>query len=235
MDLLQQFLQWQFIASVLSIAVVDLTLSGDNAVVIAAAAKSLPLSERRRALVAGAACAVVALVAAAFFATRLLHVKFLQLIGGVAILWIAVGLFREEAPLKSSAGKISGFWKAMWFIVVADLTMSTDNILAIAAIAQGNLYLILFGLGMSIPIVVFSSGVLAKLMDNYPVIVYIGAALLGRVAGQMIMTDAFTVQLLDPSAALKYSVEAVGAFGVLAVGFWLKRRRGRREQYSEGN
>jgi len=209
----------------LSIVVVDLTLSGDNAVVIAAAAKSLPRENRNRALIAGAACAVVALVAAAFFATRLLHVRFLQTIGGVAILWIAVGLFREEAPLESSAMRVATFWKAMWFIVVADVTMSTDNILAVAAIAQGDFALLLFGLGLSIPLVVLASGILARMMDNYPIIVYIGAALLGRVAGQMIMTDAFTVQKFAPSAALDYSVEAAGAIGVILAGLWLKRRQ----------
>ena len=217
-------LNWQFVLSALSIVVVDLTLSGDNAVVIAAAAKALPRSMRNRALMAGAACAVVALVVATFFATRLLQVKFLQLIGGAAILWIAVGMLREEAPLESSATRLAGFWKAMWFIVVADVTMSTDNILAVAAIARGDFSLLLFGLGLSIPLVVFASSLLAKLMDNYPVIVYLGAALLGRVSGQMIMTDAFTVQTLAPSARLVYSVEAIGAIGVVIVGAWLKTR-----------
>lgn len=208
---------------------VNLTLSGDNAVVIAAAVKSLPRSVRSGALVSGAVCAVIALVAATFFATRLLHVKFLQLIGGAAIAWIAVGLFREEPPLEASATHVSGFWKAMWFIVVADVTMSTDNILAVAAIAQGDFFLLLLGLSLSIPLVVFASGILAKLMDNYPVIVYVGAALLGRVAGQMIMTDAFTVQTFAPSGALDYSVEAAGAIGVVLAGVWLKTRRARRK------
>lgn len=212
-------------ANVLSIAVVDMTLSGDNAVVIASAARSLPPVQRRRAMIAGAACAVIALVAAAYFATSLLHVKFLQLVGGLAILWIAVGLFREEPPLEASCANVSGFWKAMWFIVVADVTMSTDNVLAIAGIAQGNIYLLIFGLSVSIPMVIFASGLIAKMMDSYPAIIYIGAALLGRVAGQMIMTDAFTVQALAPSATLKYSVEAAGVILVVAVGFWLKQRR----------
>jgi len=107
-------------------------------VVIAAAAKSLPRDMRKRALIAGAACAVIALVTAAFFVTRLLHVEFLQVAGGIAILWIAVNMFREEPPLESSAARLAGFWKAMWFIIVADVTMSTDNILAVGALAQGN-------------------------------------------------------------------------------------------------
>ena len=225
---LHQLPHWQFVLRALSIVVVDLTLSGDNAVVIAAAAKPLPRPMRNRALIGGAACAVVTLVSAAFFATRLLHVKFLQLIGASAILWIAVGLFRDEPPLESSATHLSAFWKAIWFIVVADVTMSTDNILAVAAIAQGDFWLLLFGLGMSIPLVVFASGMLAKVMDNYPVIVYAGAALLGRVAGQMIVTDAFTVQMLRPGAVLDYWAEAGGALGVIIAGVWVKARRTRR-------
>jgi YjbE family integral membrane protein len=222
MNLIQR--HWQFIASLVSIVVVDLTLSGDNAVVIAAAAKSLPGPLRKRAMIAGAACAVVALVTATFFAGRLLHVKFLQIAGGVAVLWIAIGLFREEPPLEGSAKHLTGFWRAMWFIIVADVTMSTDNILAIAALARGNLLLLLFGLGVSIPLVVFASGLLAALMDRYPVIVYVGAALLGRVAGEMIVTDAFIAQRFAPSRTLLGSVEAAGAVGVLMAGWWLKRR-----------
>jgi YjbE family integral membrane protein len=222
---LHELISWQTVFSALSILVVDLTLSGDNAVVIAAAAKPLPQPMRNRALIAGAACAVLALVLAAFFATMLLHVKFLQIVGGIAILWIAVGLFREEPPLESSARHLASFWKAMWFIVVADVTMSTDNILAVAAIAHGSIELLLFGLGLSIPLVVFASGMLAKLMDKYPVIVFIGAALLGRVAGQMIMTDAFTAQTLAPSDAARYTVEAAGTIGVVIAGLWMKRRR----------
>ena len=193
--------------------------------VIAAAAKSLPRDMRKRALIAGAACAVIALVTAAFFVTRLLHVEFLQVAGGIAILWIAVNMFREEPPLESSAARLAGFWKAMWFIIVADVTMSTDNILAVGALAQGNFTLLLFGLGISIPLVVFASGLLAALMDKYPVIVYIGAALLGRVAGQMIVTDAFIVQRFAPAATLRYSAEAAGTIGVLIAGWWLKKRR----------
>jgi YjbE family integral membrane protein len=215
---------WQFIASLLSIILVDLTLSGDNAVVIAAAAKTLPPRLRKRALIAGAGCAVITLVTAASFAARLLEVKFLQIVGGAAVLWIAVGLFREEPPLENSAAKLTSFWKAMWFIIVADVTMSTDNVLAIAALAHGNFELLLFGLGVSIPLVVFASGLLATLMDKYPVIVYIGAALLGRVAGQMIMTDAFVTQRFAPAKTWLYAVEAAGTIGVLLAGWWMKRK-----------
>jgi YjbE family integral membrane protein len=225
LDSILQLLHGPALLRVLSIVVVDLTLSGDNAVVIAAAVKTLPPGHRRRALIAGAACAVLVLVTAAFFATRLLNVKFLQIAGGLAILWIAVGLFREEPPLETAATHLTGFWRAIWFIVVADVTMSTDNILAVAAIAQGNFFLLLFGLSLSIPLVVFASSVLVTLMDRYPVIIYAGAALLGRVAGQMIMTDAFTSQMLAPTDTTILAVEAACTIGVLLVGLWLKRER----------
>ena len=211
--------------------VVDLTLSGDNAVVIAAAAMSLPRSIRKQALITGAACAVIVLLAATFFATRLLRVRFLQLIGAAAILWIAVGLFREEPPLKSSTTHRSGFWNAIGFILLADVTMSTDNILAVAAIAQGNFLLLLFGLSLSIPLVIFASGMLAKVMDKYPIVVYAGGALLGRVAGHMIVTDTFTVQTFAPGAVLGYSVEAAGAIVVVIAGTWLRLHRARRQNH----
>jgi YjbE family integral membrane protein len=234
MDSLRQLLpNSHFVMSALSIVVVDLTLSGDNAVVVAAAAKPLPRALRNRALVGGAACAVITLVVAASFAGRLLQVKFLQLIGGAAVLWIAVGLFREEPPPEASAAHLTSFWKSVGFIVIADVTMSTDNILAVAAIAQGNPVLLLLGLGLSIPLVVFASGLLAKLMDSYPVIVYVGGALLGRVAGQMLMTDAFTLQTLAPSTAMSYSVEVGCAIGVVIAGVWLKSRRARHESLSD--
>jgi YjbE family integral membrane protein len=222
MNLIQE--HWRFIASLISIVIVDLTLRGDNAVVIAAAARPLPARLRKRALAAGAGCAVVALVIATFFATRLLHVKFLQLAGGAVILWIAVDMFKEEVPLESSAKQLNSFWRAMWFILVADVTMSLDNVLAIAALAEGSVLLLVFGLGLSIPLVFVASGVLSVWMDKYPVIVYVGAALLGRVAGHMLITDAFIVQRFAPSDTLGYVAEAVGVVGVLAVGWWLKRR-----------
>src|SRR5579862_4625503 len=223
MNLIQE--HWQFISGLISIVIVDITLRGDNAVVIAAAARPLPPPLRKRALAAGAGCAVIALVVATFFATRLLQVKFLQMLGGIAIVWIAIGMFKEEAPLESSAARLTNFWKAMWFILVADITMSLDNVLAIAAIAEGSALLLLFGLGLSIPLVFVASGLLASLMDKYPVIIYIGAALLGRVAGHMLMTDAFIVGRFAPDAVWRYGAEAVGVIGVLLTGWWMKRRR----------
>jgi len=225
MNFFEHILHWDFFLKVLSVIVVDLTLSGDNAVVIAAAAKPLPAAMKKRALLGGAVCAVLALVVATFFATFLLHLKFLQLVGGLMILWIALGLFREEPPLEASNLHKASFWKAMWFIIVADVTMSTDNILAIAGIAQGDMVLLIFGLSISISLVIGASGLLSNLMDRYPVIVHIGAALLGKVAGQMIMTDRFVVERFAPSTAWIYTAEAMGAVGVVAIGTWMEKRR----------
>ena len=148
----------------------------------------------------------------------------------VLILWIAFRVLKDASTPPDSAPAPSRFWQAIWYIVVADLTMSTDNILAIAALAHGNLALLLFGLGISIPLVVFASGLLATLMDRYRVIVYIGAALLGRVAAQMIVTDAFMVQRFAPGPALRYSAEAAGTIGVLLAGWWLKTRAKKSER-----
>jgi predicted tellurium resistance membrane protein TerC len=133
-------------------------------------------------------------------------------------------MFKDEAPMRSSAAQLNSFWRAMWFILVADVTMSLDNVLAIAALAEGSVLLLIFGLGLSIPLVFVASGLLAMWMDKYPVIVYIGAALLGRVAGHMLITDAFVVQRFAPSDTLGYLAEVAGVIGVLAAGWWIKQR-----------
>jgi YjbE family integral membrane protein len=218
---------WQVLFNLLTIVVINLVLSGDNAVVIALAAKTLPPPLRLRALAAGAGSAVVIRIVVTFFAAQLLHIQFLQLMGGILIFWICVNLFREAAPQPGSERHLPSFWKAMWFILIADVTMSTDNILAIAAVAQGSPGLLIFGLGLSIPMVIFASNLLANLMDKYPVIIYLGAALLGRVAGEMVMTDAFTVRILAPGALTRRVVEGVSAVGVLVAGRWLQTRAAR--------
>ena len=215
-----------FILAGLSIVLIDLLLGGDNAVVIALAVRSLPPQQRRIGVGIGAGLAVALRVGVTFFAASLLRSRYIQLAGGVVILWIAVKLFADADPTQSAA-PARGFWRAIWFIVVADITMSTDNILAIAAASRGSLPLLIFGLGLSIPFVVLTSSILSKLMDRYPVIVYIGAAILGRVGGEMLMTDAVIDQWLQPSTALRYGVEALCAVGVVAIGLaWSRRRRG---------
>ena len=214
--------------NLVTIVLINLVLSGDNAVVIALAVKTLPHGQRVRALIAGAACAVVLRVAATFFAGQLLHVEFLKLIGGITILWIAVKLFPQAVPSEEPPGaRPSSLWRAIWFILLADVTMSLDNILAIAQVAQSNLALLVFGLGLSIPFVLFASGLLALLMDKYPVIVYLGAAILGKIGAEMMLTDRFMSQVFSPAPLLLYSLEVIAAVSVLVVGKLLADREAR--------
>ena len=208
---------WDFCVGFLSIVLIDLVLAGDNAVVIALAVKNLHGKQRRTGIIFGAGAAVALRVVLTFFVAQLLRVSFVKLLGGVLILWIAVKLFIEGAPEEKFQKEATTFWQAIRVIVIADLIMSTDNILAVAGACKGNFFLLLFGLALSIPFVVFTSSLLSLLMDKYPIIVWIGAAVLGRVGGEMIITDPWIVEKINPSRGLQIACEIIGAVGVLAV------------------
>ena len=216
---------WEFVTGLLSIILIDLILAGDNAVVIAMAVRSLPRKQRTRGIAFGAGAAVVLRVILTFFAAQLLQVNFIKFIGGAVILWIAVKLFVEGAPQEEVKQEAKTLAQAVWVIIIADLTMSTDNVLAVAGASKGNLFLLLFGLALSIPFVVFTSNLLSMLMDKFPLIIYIGAAVLGRVGGEMMITDPFIVKLLQPSKWLQYGLELFCLLGVLVVGKLLVRRK----------
>ena len=225
-----------FFLGFLSIVFIDLILAGDNAVVIAMAVRTLPREQRRKGIILGAGAAVLLRVVLTFFASQLLTIRFVKFVGGALILWIAVKLFMEGAPEEEHEREVKTFLQAMWVIVVADLTMSTDNVLAVAGASKGNLFLLLFGLGLSIPFVVFTSGLLSMLMDRYPVIIYIKAAILGRVGGEMMMTDPFVVDLFHPPAWLQYSVEAFFTIGVIVAGkVFLKMKRKKDDHLPESS
>ena len=214
--------------AIFTVIAIDLILSGDNGVVIALAVKTLPPRLRRRAIVWGGICAAVVQIAAAILASQLLHLEFLQLVGGILILWISLKLVRGAAHPEESdkpADVLPSVWKAVAFIVVANVTMSTDNILAVAAIANGNSALLICGLSVSVPLVVFASGFLAEMMDRYPFLVYVGAAILGKVSGEMIVSDPVTVRLLHPVVWMQYSVEAACALGILVAGLAMAARQ----------
>lgn len=214
---------WQFLSSLLSIIIIDLILAGDNAVVIAMAVRSLPPKQRKQGILFGAGAAVLLRVVLTFFVSQLLQINFIKLVGGLLILWIAVKLFVEGVPEEGLQKEAATIGQAVRIIVIADITMATDNMLAVAGASHGNLFLLLFGLGLSIPFVVFTSNLLSMLMDRYPIIIYIGAAILGRVGGEMIITDPVVVDLLHPSKFFQYGVEIVGAIGVLVAGkLWVK-------------
>ncbi len=223
-----QALNVHLLFGLITIILVNLVLSGDNAVVIALAVKMLPDGERIRAMLAGAAGAVLIRVGVTFFAGQLLRTEFLKLICGITILWIAVRLFGEAVPKdESPRARPATFWHAIWYIMMADVTMSLDNVLAIAQAAEGNLGLLIFGLGLSIPLVLFASGLLATLMDRYPIIVYLGAALLGKIGAEMVLTDRFTTKFFSPAAWIEYAVEAAAAAGVLIAGKFFFARAAR--------
>jgi YjbE family integral membrane protein len=235
----------KFLTSLFSIVIIDLILAGDNAVVIAMAVRSLPREQRKKGIMFGAGAAVLLRVVLTFFVAQLLTVSYVKLVGGLLILWIAVKLFVEGAPEDEHGREATTLWQAIKIIVIADITMALDNMLAVGGASHGNLFLLLFGLGLSIPFVVLTSNLLSMLMDKYPVIIYIGAAILGKVGGEMILTDPFTVGLLPqglldpgmlakgvaaPAAALKYSVEVLFAAGVIVAGkLWIRRAIAREE------
>lgn len=207
-----------FLLDCLSIILIDLLLAGDNALVIALVVRALPKRQRLMAIGAGAGMAVLLRVALTFIAAQLLRVEFLQLAGGAFVLWVAMKVLVDAGSENSESKKPARLSQAICWIVLADITMSTDNILAVAGASHGSLELIWFGLCVSIPFVVFSSNLLSRLMDKYPAIVYLGSAILGRVGGEMMMTDAFVTRYIHLTVAVRYAVEAALAIGVVLAG-----------------
>jgi YjbE family integral membrane protein len=213
----------KFFLSMLNIIFINLILSGDNAVLIAMAVRKLPKKQRVKGIAFGSGAAVLLRIILTFFVAQLLEITFLKLIGGALILWIAVKLFIEGGGEDSADKEVGTLWQAIKIIIIADLTMSLDNVLAVAGASQGNLFLLLFGLTLSIPLVVFTSNLLSILMDKYPIIIIFGAAILGRVGGEMIMSDKFIENRLHPGKLWEYSIQAFFAVGVIIVGkLWLK-------------
>jgi YjbE family integral membrane protein len=216
-------LDWAFLLGLLNIVIIDIILAGDNAVVIAMAVRSLPRPQRRKGIIFGAGAAVVLRVALTFFVAQLLAVNFIKFTGGALIAWIAVKLLVAGGGQQEDGKEAASLWQAIRLIVIADITMSLDNVLAVAGASQGNLFLLIFGLALSIPFVVFTSNLLSYLMDRYPVIIYLGALILGRVAAEMMLGDPFVEKWLQPPAWLRYSAEAACAVGVIVVGkLWLR-------------
>jgi len=213
-----------FLLSALSIVLIDLLLAGDNALVIALAVRSLPQRERRIGIMGGASAAVVLRVALTTVAARLLEIEYLQIAGGLLILWIALKVLMDASTPADLAPAPKRFWQAIWYLVVADLTMSTDNVLAIAAASKGNFWLIAFGLAVSIPFIVLSSTLLSKLMDRFPALLYLGAGILGKVGGEMILTDPIVQRIWHPGDMVRYGVEAALVIAVIVVGRILCRR-----------
>jgi YjbE family integral membrane protein len=217
-------LDLNFCVSLLSIVIIDLVLAGDNAVVIAMAVKNLRGRTRTWGIALGASGAVVVRVAATFLVAQLLALSFVKLVGGAVILWIAVKLL-VESDKQEEHMTAGSFWQALWLIIVADMSMGIDNMLAVGAACGGSLFLLIFGLGLSIPFVVFMSSLLAKLMDRFPIIIYIGAAILGKVGGEMMITDPIVHNWLEPGKLVEYGVMAFFTVAVVAAGRILVGKR----------
>ena len=216
----------EFWIALLQIIGVNIVLSGDNAVVIALAARSLPADQQKRAIAWGSGAAVVMRIGLTIVAVELLRLPYLKLVGAALLLWIAVQLLIPEEESEGHGTGSTSLASAIKTILLADLVMSVDNVIAVAAAAKGNTLLLVIGLAISIPLVVFASRLLLTLMDRFPVIITLGAALLGWVAGDMAVTDPIDKPWVDAKAAfLHWGAPLAGAIGVVLVGKWIAARK----------
>jgi YjbE family integral membrane protein len=203
---------------------INIILSGDNAVVIALAARSLPAEQQRKAIMFGSGAAVVLRIALTVVAAKLLEMSYLQIIGGLLLLYIGVQLLSENDEDEGHAKENGGLMAAVRTILIADLVMSLDNVIAVAAAAKGSMTLLILGLAISIPLVVFGSTLMIKLMERFPIIVMLGAALIGWVGGETIVSDVALKGVAAANPWLHYVAAATGAAVVIALGKFLQSR-----------
>lgn len=215
----------EFWFALLQIIGVNIILSGDNAVVIALAARSLPPEQQKKAVAWGSGAAVVMRIGLTIVAVELLRLPYLKLVGAGLLLWIALQLLLPEHEGEGQAKSSSNLASAIKTILIADLVMSLDNVIAVAAAAKGDMTLLVLGLAISIPMVIFASTLLLNLMGRFPIIITGGAALLGWVAGEMAISDPAVKLWIDANMAfLHYLAPALGALGVVMIGKWLAAR-----------
>jgi YjbE family integral membrane protein len=219
-----------FWIALLQIIWINILLSGDNAVVIALACRSLPPRQQRWGIILGTLPAIVLRVVFAIFIAYLMEVPWLKLIGGLLLFWIAVKMLQSEEENGENGESAGNLWAAVRTIVVADAVMSLDNVIAIAAAARGDLALLIIGLCISMPLVIFGSAVLLKVLTRFPILVWAGAALLGWIAGEVMVTDPGLAPLIDAHAHYLHEVgPAAGAVFVVLLGLLLARLAGRRK------
>ncbi|HCX32852.1 MAG TPA: hypothetical protein DHV08_04380 [Rhodocyclaceae bacterium] len=220
----------EFWIAVAQIVAIDIVLSGDNAVVIALACRNLPPAQRRAGIAWGVGGAVVLRVAITAFAAAMLGVPYLKLAGGALLLWIGVKLLLPEGDGEHEIDGATSLAGAVRTVIVADFVMSLDNIIGVAAASRDSILLLLFGLGLSIPIMMYTSRLVLKLMERFPVIVLAGAGLLGWVAGGMMVTDAALRAATSAWMPAAHTLAgAIGATAVVVTGKWLVARRRRAE------
>lgn len=222
MEVLQSAAFW---IGLVKIIWINIILSGDNAVVIALAARALPPAQQKKAVLLGSGAAVVLRIALTVVAASLLSLPYLQILGGVLLFWIGIQLLGGEEDAEGGPTSHGSMLAAVRTILVADLVMSLDNVIAVAASAQGSMLLLILGLAISIPLVVFGSTLMIRLMGRFPIIVVLGAALIGWVAGETVVHDVALHDWVEHAPSyVPYLAAALGAALVVAVGK-LRRRR----------
>jgi YjbE family integral membrane protein len=228
---MQHIVEASFWLALAKIIWVNILLSGDNAVVIAMAARSLPADQRKKAIFGGSAAAIVLRIILTIFAVQLLQYPYLKIIGAVLLFWIGVQLLVPEDDDDDGIQSHSHLWSAIRTILIADLVMSLDNVIGVAAAAdagppESKILLLVLGLALSIPMIIFGSQMLLTVMEKFPVIITLGAALLGFVAGEMLVSDgALSPYFAGLGATSTTLVELATAAGVVLVGQWLARRK----------
>jgi YjbE family integral membrane protein len=210
-----------FWIGLLKIVWINIILSGDNAVVIALAARSLPPHQQKKAVLFGSGAAVVLRIVLTVVAAELLALSYLQIIGGLLLLWIGVQLLSGEDEQEEGSTSHSSMMAAIRTILIADLVMSLDNVIAVAAAAKGSMVLLILGLAISIPLVIFGSTLMIKLMERFPIIITLGAALIGWVGGETLISDVVLQDLVAQYPALHHGAAAVGAVLVVLIGKYL--------------
>jgi YjbE family integral membrane protein len=220
-----------FFLGLLQIIWINILLSGDNAVVIALACRSLPPKQQKLGIVLGTVPAVVLRIIFAAVIAYLMMIPYLKVVGGLLLLWIAVDLLKQEDDEEAHVHEGGSLWAAVRTIVVADAVMSLDNVIAIAAAAQGSMLLLVLGLVISMPLVIFGSALLLKVLERFPVLVTAGGALLGYIAGEVIVTDPALEPWLRANAhALEVALPYVLAVAVVAVGHFMGRLSAQRRK-----
>lgn len=226
-----EFLQTMSWAAVFQIILIDILLGGDNAVVIALACRNLPKKQRMQGILWGTAGAIILRVALIAFALTLLSIPFLKIVGAILLVWVGIKLLIPDEDAHGNIQGSASVWAAVKTILVADFVMSLDNVLAIAGAAQSanpdhQIGLVIFGLVVSVPIIIWGSTLVLKLIDRFPSVVTFGAALLGWIAGGMLITDIFVVeQFGEVSGTVKLAVEVAGAILIVLVGRWCAQRK----------
>jgi len=224
MELLQSTDFW---LGLLLIIWINIILSGDNAVVIALAARSLPPEQQKKAIMFGSGAAVVLRIGLTVVAAKLMTLEYLQIVGGILLLWIGAQLLAGEDEDDGEGGEQGNLFSAIRTILIADVVMSLDNVIAVAAAAKGDEVLLVIGLAISIPLVIFGSTLMIKLMERYPIIITLGAALIGWVGGETIASDAV---LRDFNAANSWFHLTAAACGAVVVFAWGKFNQSRQHK-----